>query len=65
MTATTLYQVDERMHDRRASFAASPEMAVLGDLLAEIVEVVKGSLLPLGSATPELPDALRRDLGLD
>jgi len=64
MTAMTLYQIEERMQDRRASFSASPEFGRLRDLLDEIVAALKGAVLPLGSATPDLGEPLRRDLGL-
>ena len=65
MTALTLYQIEERMQDRRASFATSAGAGRLRDLLAEALAVIEGSLLPLGSSTPGLGRALRRDLGLD
>ena len=65
MTALTLYQIEERMQDRRASFATSAGAGRLRDLLGEVFAVLEGSLLPLGNAAPGLGRALRRDLGLD
>ncbi len=65
MTALTLYQIEERMQDRRASFATTPDTSRLRDLLGEVLAVLEGSLLPLGNTAPGLGRALRRDLGLD
>ena len=65
MSALTLYQIEERMQDRRASFGTSSEAGKLRDLLRELLAVLEGSVLPLGSAVPGLDAALRRDLGLD
>lgn len=64
MTAMTLYLAEAHLAELRESRNHSG-LDNLSGLLAEIGQVIRGSLLPVGVADEGLGRSLRRDLGLD
>ncbi len=64
MTAMTLYLAEAHRAELRASRQQSGYGNLCG-LLAEIGQVLKGSVLPVGGANDGLGHNLRRDIGLD
>jgi len=64
MTAMTLYLAEAHLAELHESRRHSG-LGNLSGLLAEIGQVIRGSLLPVGVANQDLGRSLRRDLGLD
>ena len=63
MSATTLV-VQERILERRTSARRSATSPLTG-LIAEVVQVLAGSVVAVAPRGAELDPALRRDLGMD
>lgn len=64
MTAMTLYLAEAHLAELRESRRhAGP--GNLSGLLAEVGQVIRGSLMPLGGTEEGIGRSLRRDLGLD
>jgi hypothetical protein len=64
MTAMTLYQVEERIRDRHASFQSGMDFGRFYDFAAEALQVLGAAVLATGGTAPELSEPIRRDLGL-
>jgi len=64
MTAMSLYIAEAHIAELHASRLHSG-WGNVSSVLTEIVQVIKGSVLPLGGVQGGLGHGLRRDLGLD
>jgi hypothetical protein len=60
----TLYQIEERMRDRQASFGTAVDLGRVRDLLDEALQVLAAAFLPTAGTAPQLGESLRRDIGL-